>query len=226
MKKILMAIVLLCATVLAQPTDSDFAQWPRSYYASVGFSVIANRGDFFDRTLKVTGDDDITETINLPQTKVLMSPEYSIGVNIREFTLAATFQYWSMNVAINGLPDNITEQKMRFWRLGADFTYNFFYPEFFQVGLGLGYSFSSLNIEKNATSVEKGLKDSDLMGSAIALVTNVRYYITDFFCLNPSLHIYETWYKAVNTKNAGTQDLKSYIWQTYVAISISAMVQF
>lgn len=221
-----MAIVLLCATVLAQPTDSDFAQWPRSYYASVGFSVIANRGDFFDRTLKVTGDDDITETINLPQTKVLMSPEYSIGVNIREFTLAATFQYWSMKVSINGLPDNITEQKMRFWRLGADFTYNFFYPEFFQVGLGLGYSFSSLNIEKNATSVEKGLKDSDLMGSAVALVANVRYYITDFFCLNPSLHIYETWYKAVNTKNAGTQDLNKYIWQTYVSISISAMVQF
>ena len=226
MKKILLAVVLLCATVFAQPTDSDFAQWPRSYFASIGFSVIANRGDLFDRTLKVTGDDDITETINLPQTKVLMSPEYSIGVNIREFSIAATFQYWSMNVAINGLPDNITEQRMRFWRLGADFIYNFFFPEFFQASLGLGYSFSSLSIKKNATSAEKGLADSDLMGSAIALVSSVRYYITDFFCLNPSLHIYETWYKAVNTKNAGTQDLNKYIWQTYVAISMSFMIQF
>ena len=216
----------MCATVFAQPTDSDFAQWPRSYFASIGFSVIANRGDFFDRTLKVTGDNDITETVNLPQTKVLMSPEYSIGVNIREFTLAATFQYWSMKVAINGLPDNITEQKMRFWRLGADFIYHFFYPEFFQVGLGLGYSFSSLNIKENATSAEKGLADSDLMGSAIALVSSVRYYITDFFCLNPTLRFYETWYKAVNTKNAGTQDLNKYIWQTYIAISMNFMVQF
>lgn len=226
MKKILLAVVLLCTTIFAQPTDSDLAQWPRSYFATIGFSVIANRGDFFDRTLKVKGDDDIIETVNLPQTKVLMSPEYSIGVNIREFTLAATFQYWSMNVAINGLPNNISEQKMRFWRLGADFTYNFFFPEFFQVSLGLGYSFSSLNIKDNAISTEKGLNDSDLMGSAIAIISGVRYYITDYFCLNPTLRIYETWYKAVNTKNAGTQDLKKYIWQTYMSISISAMVQF
>ena len=226
MKKILLAVILLCASAFAQPSDSDLGYWPRSYFASIGFGVIANRGDFFDRTIRVKGDNDITETVNLPQTKVLMSPNYNIGVNIREFSLAATFQYWSMNVAINGLPDNITEQKMRFWRLGADFTYNFFYPEFFQVGVGLGYSFSSLSIKDNAVSAEKGLANSDLMGSAIALVANVRYYITDYFCLNPSLHIYETWYKAVNTKNAGTQDLKSYIWQTYVAISISAMVQF
>ena len=226
MKKILLTVILLCTTVFAQPTDSDLGYWPRSYFASIGFGVIANRGDFFDRTIKVTGDDNIVETVNLPQTKVLMSPGYSIGVNIREFSLAATFQYWSMNVAINGLPNNITEQKMRFMRLGADFTYNFFYPEFFQVGIGLGYSFSSLNIKENATSAELGLTNSELMGSSIALFTNVRYYITDFFCLNPSLHFYETWYKAVNTKNAGTQDLKSYVWQTYIAITMNLMVQF
>ena len=226
MKKILLAVVLLCATAFAQPDGSDFNYWPRSYFASIGFGVIANRGDFFDHTLKVQSKEGITETVNLPQTKVLMSPNYSIGVNIREFSVAATFQYWSMNVSINGLPNNITEQKMRFWRLGADFTYNFFYPEFFQVGLGLGYSFSSLSLKDNAVGPENKLADSDLMGSAIALVTNVRYYITDFFCLNPSLHIYETWYKAVNTKNSETQDLKKYLWQTYVAISISAMVQF
>ena len=64
------------------------------------------------------------------------------------------------------------------------------------------------------------------MGSAIALIGNVRYFITDYFALNPSMRVYETWYKAVNTNNAGTKDLKSYIWQTYIAISISAMVQF
>ncbi len=224
-----MAIVLLCATVLAQPTDSDFAQWPRSYFASIGFGVIANRGDFFDRTIRVKGDNDITETVNLPQTKVLMSPNYNIGVNIREFSLAATFQYWSMNVAINGLPDNITEQKMRFWRLGADFTYNFFYPEFFQVGVGLGYSFSKLSTEKNVSNA-KGDFDSELNGSAVALVTQIRYFITDNFGLTSSMRIYENWYKSVHTENSGTVDFHdvdiSYYWQTYIAISIGAMVQF
>ena len=226
MKKFLLAMALLCSAIFAQPDDNgDYSYWPRSYFASIGFGVIANRGDFFERSLKVE-EDGIVETINLPLTKVLMSPDYTLGVNIREFSIAATFQYWSMNVDINGLPETMKEQQMRFWRLGAEFTYNFFYPEFFQAGLGLGYSFSSVKLKNNATSVEKGFANSELMGSAIAFIGNVRYFITDYFALNPSMRVYETWYKAVNTKNAGTKDLKSYVWQTYIAVSISAMVQF
>ena len=58
MKRFFMAVVLLCSVVFAQPDDSDFTYWPRSYFASIGFSVIANRGDLFDekRILKVKED--------------------------------------------------------------------------------------------------------------------------------------------------------------------------
>ena len=52
--------------------------------------------------------------------------------------------------------------------------------------LGLGYSFSSVKLKNNATSVEKGFANSELMGSAIAFIGNVRYFITDYFALNPS----------------------------------------
>jgi len=228
MKKILLAIAILCSLASAQP-DADAYQWPRSYFASIGFNVIANRGDLFKRSVRIQSEDGTTETINFPQTKVLMSPDYVIGVNIREFSVAASFQYWSMTGEINGIPEDLKEQDIRFWRLGVELTYNFFYPELFQAGLGLGYSFSALKANKSAMS-EKGLANSELMGSAIALIGNVRYYITDYFCLNPALRIYENWYKAVNTKNSGTVEFHdndiSYVWQTYIAISISAMVQF
>lgn len=167
-------------------------------------------------------DDDYKETVNLPTTKILLSPDYNIGVNIREFTLALSFQYWTTSTAIKDLPN---EEDMRYMRIGAEFTYNFFYPENFQVGVGLGYSYSNLKIEKNTTSV-KGFFDTDLMGSGLAIVTNMRYYLTENFGLMPSLRVFETWYKAVHTKNSGTVDLKNYIWQTYIAVSINAMVQF
>ena len=225
MKKFLLILTLFCSTVFAQPSDNDFGQWPRSYYASVGFSVIANRGDFFERTVKLVDEDGTVETLHFPMSKFLISPDYNIGVNIREFSLAASFQYWSMNGNINGFADDIKEQKMRYWRFGLEFTYNFFYPDFFQVGVGLGYSFSNLHVENSATSV-KGFADSEVMGSGIALVTNLKYFITDNFGLNPSLRVYENWYKAAYTKDAGTQDLKSYLWQTYIAVSINALVQF
>ena len=228
MKKILLALTLLCSAVFAQPEDSDFSYWPRSYFASISFSVIANRGDLFDRTM-VLKNDGIEETVHLPNTKVLVSPDYSIGVNIREFTFSASFQYWSMRGSIPTLPEPINEQNMKYWRFGIEATYNFFYPEFFQVGVGLGYSFSKLSTENNVSNY-KGYFNSELNGSAIALVSHIRYLITDNFGLISSLRIYENWYKSVYTKNSGTVEFHevgdSYYWQTYIAISIGAMVQF
>jgi len=230
MKKFLLAITLLCSAVFAQPSDSDFGIWPRSYFASIGFNVIANRGDLFDRVLKITDKDGATETVHMPNSKVLVSPDYTIGVNIREFSFAGTFQYWSMIGSFPTLPENMNEKDMRYWRFGLEATYNFFYPDFFQVGLGLGYSFTKMTLEDNVASTKGGYYNSELNGSAVALVTNIRYYITDNLGLFSSLRIYENWYKSVHTKNSETVEFHdidvSYFWQTYIAVSIGAMVQF
>lgn len=229
MNKFLLAIALLCVSAFAQPDDDDYTYWPRSYFASIGFSAIANRGDLLTRNLKIQDKDDETETVHFPSAKILVSPDYNLGVNIREFSFALSFQYWSMNSEILDVPEDMNEQKMKYWRFGIEATYNFYYPEKFQVGVGLGYSFSRLSTEKNVTS-SKGIFNSDLNGSGIALVTNMRYYIVENFCLTPSLRVYENWFKAINTKNSGTVEFHdistSYFWQTYIAISINAMVQF
>ena len=236
MKKILLALAFLTGVVWAQPSENDFAQWPRSYYASIGIGIMANRGDFFSRELKITDKEGNTEIINLPQNKILLTPDYNLGVNIREFSFGLSFQYWSTKGSIDHNPPAMNEQDMNYWRFGLEATYNFFYPEYFQVGVGLGYSFSSLSVENNASSNAKDFFDSSLKGSAVSIITNIRYYITDFFCFSPSLRFYESWYKSVNTDNSGTiefgkknngvKDHNSYLWQTYIAISINAMVQF
>ena len=229
MRKILLAIALVCSAVFAQPDDSDFSYWPRSYFASIGFNVIANRGDLFKRDMKIIDKDGDEETVNLPMSKIFIAPDYNLGVNIREFTFGLSFQYWSYEGKIANLPEDLNEQDVRYYRFGFEASYNFFYPDFFQVGVGLGYSFSSLKAENNVTSI-KGFFDSELMGSGVGIISYMRYYITDFFCLSPSLRIYENWYKAVHTQNSGTVEFDdvdiSYFWQTYVAISINAMVQF
>ncbi|MBQ7081823.1 MAG: hypothetical protein IJM92_19615 [Fibrobacter sp.] len=235
MKKILSALAFFAGIVWAQPSESDFAQWPRSYYASIGIGIMANRGDFFSRELKITDKEGNTEIVNFPQNKILLTPDYNLGVNIREFSFGFSFQYWSTTGSIESNPEEFNEQDMSYWRFGLEATYNFFFPEYFQVGVGLGYSFSSMNIEKNTLNNGK-LFDSSLKGSAVAIIANIRYYITDYFCLSPSLRFYENWYKSVHTDNSGTiefgkknngvKDHNSYFWQTYIAMSINAIVQF
>jgi len=135
-----------------------------------------------------------------------------------------------MQGSIPTLPAPMNEQDMRFWRFGLEATYNFFYPDFFQVGVGLGYSFSKLTTEDNVASDKGGFYNSDLNGSAIALITHIRYFITDNFGLISSLRIYENWYKSIHTKNSETVEFHdvdiSYFWQTYIAVSIGAVVQF
>ena len=196
---------------------------------------MANRGDFFSRELKITDKEGNTEIVNFPQNKILLTPDYNLGVNIREFSFGLSFQYWSTTGAIDHNPEEMNKQDISYWRFGLEATYNFFYPESFQVGVGLNYSFSSMNIEKNTLNNGK-LFDSSLKGSAVAIIANIRYYITDYFCLSPSLRFYENWYKSVHTDNSGTiefgkknngvKDHNSYFWQTYIAMSINAIVQF
>ena len=236
MKRILSALAFFAGIVWAQPSESDFAQWPRSYYASIGIGIMANRGDFFSRELKITDKEGNTEIVNFPQNKILLTPDYNLGVNIREFSFGLSFQYWSTTGSIESNPENMVEQDISYWRFGLEAIYNFFFPEYFQVGVGLGYSFSSLNIEKNASNNGRDFFDSSLKGSAVSIIANIRYYITDFFCLSPTLRFYENWYKSVHTDNSGTiefgkknngvKDHNSYFWQTYIAMSINAIVQF
>ena len=226
MKHFLLALAILCSASFALEPDWDKYQWPRNYFASIGFNVIANRGDFTDHTEQIKNGEDPEQTIFFPITKVLVAPDYNIGVNIREFTLAGSFQYWSMTGTMSDIyPGAEKEQKMRYWRFGIEFTYNFFYPDNFQVGAGLGYSFTSIKTNNSAFD-EKELSHAEVMGSGVAIVTNMKYFITEHFGLSPSIRIYENWFKAANTRATGTKDFSSYVWQTYIAVAINAMVRF
>ena len=64
------------------------------------------------------------------------------------------------------------------------------------------------------------------MGSGIALVTNVHYYLTDNFAIVPAVKLYENWFKFVNSKGTGTCDLEPFLWQTYVFASVGVQYQF
>jgi len=103
--------------------------------------------------------------------------------------------------------------------------YNFFWPDFFQIGAGIGYSYTNLKTE-NSAYIGGKIQNSELMGSGFAFITNIHYYITDNFSMVPAIKIYENWFKAVNSKATGTLDLDPYLWQTYVMVSVGLQYQF
>lgn len=199
--------------------------WPRTYFFSAGFGAFVSKGDFNDRAITGFDKDGVKGYIHPPAIEFTATPDFSAGVNIRQFSLALNFQYWTSSPALAGFSDESYKQDTRIWRIGFDIEYHFFWPEFFQVGVGLGYSYSSVK-SKNAAFFKDDVYDAEFMGSAISFITDIRYYISDNIAMVPAIKVYEGWYKNVHCSRVDNNDLDPYLWQTFLLASVSVLVQF
>ena len=223
--KSLLAFALIMTAAPAFAYDHiqyDDSYWPRSYYVNAAFGTFFTWGDVNERPISVTDSLDNKHKVYTPDMFFFPSPEISLGANIRCFSLNANFQYWETSQELVGIDET---EDATIWRVGFEFIYNLFWPEDFQVGIGIGYSYTSLTAENSAFIGEK-VQNSHLMGSGVSLVTNVHYYITDNFAIVPAVKFYENWFKFVNAKATGTLDLDPFLWQTYVYASVGLQYQF
>lgn len=229
MKKTLLTTLLLCAIFAIQSFAQDEEGfWPRSYFAGAGFAAVATRGDVNTYIITTKTDKGEKEIVHNPELNFLVWPDFFLGVDIGQFSLSANFNYWYFTDNLIGFGDVEVEARTRIWRFGIEFIYNFFWPEFFQPGFGVGYSYTSIKSDDNVFPVDdtKQRTDAELMGSSIAFIANLRYFLTDFFVLQPSLKFYETWFGHINTENGGTADLKHKQWQTFVVMEIALVYHF
>lgn len=224
MKKFLFVLITVIGLYCSQ-AFADEGYWPRSYFLEAGFGIVASKGDLNEHAIKATDTLDNKVEIHPPAYSILGTPDLSIGANVGAFTLALNYQYWKSTQILAGFPTEDTEESSRIWRLGFEFTYNVFFPEFFQIGLGLGYSFTNIKTEKSAFFDGKAYS-SELMGSAVAFIANIHYYISDNFAMVPAVKVYENWFKNVYTSKTETCDLDPYLWQTFVLVSVSLQFQF
>ena len=220
MKK-LVAILILLVGVSAF-ADGD---WPRSYFVSAGIGAVASKGDFNNRVISMKDTLGQKEIVHAPALEFLANPDFTIGANIREFTLTFNFQIWESEQTLNGFPDETHKENSLLWRISMEFIYNFFWPEFFQVGVGASYSYTAVTTE-NSAFIGEDAYDAEFMGSGIGLIANIKYFISDNIAMVPFIKIYENWFKNVYTKESELCDLDSYMWQTFVFVGMNVQYQF
>ncbi|MDY6387970.1 MAG: hypothetical protein SPL21_10885 [Fibrobacter sp.] len=223
MKKLKIIALLIC--LCAGFTFAEEYYWPRSYYVSAGFGAQVSKGDFNERA--ITGKDSagVKGDIHPPALEFVATPDLMVGVNLGAFSLGLGFQYWTSEQVMAGFPDESYRQDTRIWRASLEVTYNLFWPDFFQIGLGLGYSYSSVKAE-NAAIFGTDAYDAEFMGSAVAFIANIHYYITDHLSMVPALKFYENWFKNVHCSRIDNNDLDPYLWQTFVLATVSIQYQF
>ena len=215
-------IILLIAAVITAAGAYEENYWPRSYFVRAGMGVTATTGDLNERPISIKDTSGNKFKTYPPDMALMGDPEFLLGVNIREFTLAVAFQYWKQQEELVQLSE---EESTRFWRLGFEFYYNFFWPDYFQVGLGAGFSYTSVKTENSA--IYRGEpQDTEFMGSGVGLMANVQYYFTNEIAIIPAVKFYRNWFKNVYTDDSENQELDPFLWQTFVSASISLQLQF
>ncbi len=223
MKKLKIIALFIC--LLAGFTFAEEYHWPRTYFVSAGFGIAASKGDFNENAISGKDSAGVKGKIHPPALEFIATPDLVLGVNLGAFSFGLGFQYWSAEQTLAGFVDESHHEDTRIWRASLEATYNFFYPEFFQVGLGLGYSFSSVKSE-NAALFEDKKYDAEFMGSAVALIANVHYYLYDNLAMVPTLKVYENWFKNVHCSRIDNNDLDPYLWQTFVLATVFIQYQF
>ena len=220
MKRLIVFLLLLLATAsLAEDA------WPRTFYASAGFGLYASKGDLNERVLTNTDTAGNKQIIHSPALNIFVSPDFTLGVNVREFTFDFNFQIWESEQTINGFPDGSIKGNNLYWRISMEFMYNLFWPEFFQVGLGGAISYTTLTTDNTAYIGDKA-SESELMGSSFGFIGNIKYYLYDNLAIVPFVKIYENWFRNVYTEASGLCDLDSYMWQTFFFVGVNVQFQF
>lgn len=222
-KTIIVCLAFFCATTFAEEGEGGY--WPKSYFVGAGIGIVASKGDIGDYAIKTKNKDEETEIVHLPSFDIFAWPDYFIGVDIGYFSLSANFNYWTFQEASATIDD---KNDVRIWRFGLEFVYNFFWPDFFQPGVGIGYNYTSIKTFDNVHPADesKKLSDSELMGSALSLILNVRYFMTEFLVIQPSIKVSEAWFGSMNTDNGETNELKHKLWQTFATAELALIYHF
>ena len=215
-------ITLLIAAVITAAGAYEENYWPRSYFVRAGMGLAATNGDLNERSISVKDTSGNKFKAYPPDISLMGDPEFLLGVNIREFTVAVAFQYWKQQEELVQLSE---EESSRFWRLGFEFYYNFFWPDYFQIGLGAGFSYASVKAENSA--IHNGEpKDTEYMGSGLGLFANVQYYIINEIAIVPAIKFYRNWFRNIYTDDSENRELDPFLWQTFISASISLQFQF
>jgi hypothetical protein len=119
MKKLIAVFLFLSFFTANAFAYEDEGYWPRSYYAGLGFSAVATRGDIGNYTLNTKTEDGEKETVHLPSTNLFVSPDFILGVNIAQFSLALNYNYWYFTDNLAGFPETTSKSKFAFGDLAS-----------------------------------------------------------------------------------------------------------
>lgn len=204
--------------------------WHRSYFAALGIDAMFSSGDLdgFGK-FEAEGDDgSADETVYVPYMGSFPLPVAELGVNINQHTISVSFGMWQPSINFGKETDDYEDVDANYWRFAAEYRYFFFWPEDFEVGPGLAYSFSRFAVHDAAFGENRnGEYQSEAVyaGNAFAASANLRYKLKPFG-IDVAFRYRGMFFRSVTTDEGGYSDLSKTLWQNVFEISAKAFYEF
>jgi hypothetical protein len=204
----------------------------RSHYIALGLDATFTQGDMDGKGYVETNDDeDAKERVYIPNLSSFFIPNIEIGANMNQHTIAVSFGMWNPSVGYAEDDSSLaTEKEANYWRASVEYRYNFFWPEKFQLALGLAYSFARLEV--NGSVIGHDEYGSEKIGNAvhsgngIAPSFTMHYLITDNIGIDIALRYRLLSFGSVSTPDNGFCALDKSLYQHFGELGMKLFYQF
>lgn len=231
MKHFFLAVFCILSATVSK-TFSYEPTWIRSHYIALGADFSLSKGHFNGKKILSASDEEGVEPENtaVPELGHFIVPNVELGANMNAHTIAVSLGIWKPKLEYAKNSNDPQEERALFWRLGVEYRYYFFWPEKFQFGLGLNYSFTRISVP-HAVSGYDSMGSSTtgkviFSGNGAALVTSGRYYLNDHFALEASFKPKIISFGFITTPANGFSGLDDSLWQFFAELGVKAVIQF
>lgn len=228
MKKLFAVLLAIaCAPLFAEHHERVI--WHRTYFVSLGLDASLSLGGDLDGKSVLDADSEKKEKIFVPSIGSFPLPLAEIGVNFNQHTIAVSFGMWNIDVSYGEDSEYNTGNDANYWRFAAEYRYYFFYPEDFQIGPGLSYSFSRLSVHSAAVGEDKYGEEfreaAVFAANAFAVSANMRYKIRPFG-IDIAIRYRPLFIRSVSSDTAGYSDLSETLWHHNIEIGGRVFYEF
>jgi hypothetical protein len=225
-----MRIVFLVLLAGASALFGFEEYWVRTHYIALGADISLSKGNMNGQKILTAGETAEAERTAVPEIGHFIVPNVELGANMNAHTVALSFGIWKPNMETEKYTSEESKERGWFWRVGAEYRYYFLFPEVFQIGLGINYSFTRISLPKAVESEDSTgtptQGEAVFSGNGPAFVASARYYLNDNLALEAVLRARLISFGYVTTPESGFSNLDDSLWQFFGELGVRAVMQF
>lgn len=222
--------ILLVVSLFAVFASAEKVIWHRSYFLALGLDAsFSMGGDLTGKGYSTIGEESSKQDVYVPYLGSFVIPGVEAGVNFNQHTISISFGMWQPDVNYGKETDRFTETDANYWRFAAEYRYFFFWPEDFEVGPGLSYTFSRYSVHSAAFGEnrfgDETRESAIYSGNSFAASANLRYKLRPFG-IDVAFRYRAMFIRGASTDENGYSQLDETLWQHLFEVGAKFFYEF